>query len=214
MNLLSHILEHKIVAIVRGAESKDVVQIASALHEGGIKNIEITLNSPNALEAIEKVAKEFQGEMLVGAGTVLDPETARAAILAGAQFILAPTVNIETIKMTKRYGAISIPGAFSPTEILTAYENGADIVKVFPASIGAQYIKDIRGPLPHIPLLPTGGVTLDNIEEFHAAGAVGFGIGSSLVNTKREINANYLKELTIKARQYVEAIHSKQKENV
>jgi 2-dehydro-3-deoxyphosphogluconate aldolase / (4S)-4-hydroxy-2-oxoglutarate aldolase len=214
VNLLSHILEHKIVAIVRGAESKDVVQIASALHEGGIKNIEITLNSPNALEAIEKVAKEFKGEMLVGAGTVLDPETARAAILAGAQFILAPTVNIETIKMTKRYGAISIPGAFSPTEILTAYENGADIVKVFPASIGAQYIKDIRGPLPHIPLLPTGGVNLDNIREFDAAGAVGFGIGSSLVNIKREINASYLKELTIKARQYVEAIHSKQKENV
>jgi 2-dehydro-3-deoxyphosphogluconate aldolase/(4S)-4-hydroxy-2-oxoglutarate aldolase len=116
--------------------------------------------------------------------------------------------------MTKRYGAISIPGAFSPTEILTAYENGADIVKVFPASIGAQYIKDIRGPLPHIPLLPTGGVNLDNIGEFDAAGAVGFGIGSSLVNTKREINASYLKELTIKARQYVEAIHSKQKENV
>ncbi|WP_019394504.1 bifunctional 4-hydroxy-2-oxoglutarate aldolase/2-dehydro-3-deoxy-phosphogluconate aldolase [Priestia filamentosa] len=214
MNLLSHLLEHKIVAIVRGAESKDVVQIASALHEGGIKNIEITLNSPNALEAIEKVAKEFKGEMLVGAGTVLDSETARGAILAGAQFILAPTVNIETIKMTKRYGAISIPGAFSPTEILTAYENGADIVKVFPASIGAQYIKDIRGPLPHIPLLPTGGVTLDNIGEFQAAGAVGFGIGSSLVNTKREINASYLKELTIKARQYVEAIHSNQKENV
>lgn len=128
---LSHLLEHKIVAIIRGAKPKDVVKIASALNDGGVKNIEITLNSPDALSAIKEVSTELGDQVLVGAGTVLDPETARSAILAGAKFILSPTVNIETIKLTKRYGAVSIPGAFSPTEILTAFENGGILSKYF-----------------------------------------------------------------------------------
>jgi 2-dehydro-3-deoxyphosphogluconate aldolase/(4S)-4-hydroxy-2-oxoglutarate aldolase len=206
MNTLSAILENKIISIVRGADAQDVVKIANALKEGGIKLIEITMNSPEALTAIEKVSKEMGGDMHVGAGTVLDPETARAAILAGAKFILSPTVNLETIKMTKRYGAVSIPGAFTPTEILSAFENGGDIIKVFPASSGVNYIKDIRGPLPHIPLLPTGGVNLENILEFQKAGASGFGIGSSLVNTKNEITEDYLKELTQKSKSYISVI--------
>ena len=109
---LSHLLEHKIVAIIRGAKPQDVVKIASALNDGGVKNIEITLNSPDALSAIKEVSTELGDQVLVGAGTVLDPETARSAILAGAKFILSPTVNTETIKLTKRYGALSIPGAF------------------------------------------------------------------------------------------------------
>ncbi|MBU8690417.1 bifunctional 4-hydroxy-2-oxoglutarate aldolase/2-dehydro-3-deoxy-phosphogluconate aldolase [Priestia megaterium] len=205
-DILSHLLEHKIVAIIRGAKPQDVVKIASALNDGGVKNIEITLNSPDALSAIREVSTELGDQVLVGAGTVLDPETARSAILAGAKFILSPTVNTETIKLTKRYGAVSIPGAFSPTEILTAYENGGDIIKVFPARLGASYIKDIRGPLPHIPLLPTGGVSLDNIQEFEEAGAVGFGIGSSLVDTNHEITHAYLQELTQKAKAYVAAV--------
>ena len=207
MNTLSTILEHKIVSIIRGANPQDAVKIAHALKEGGIKLVEITLNSPNALSTIEEISRELGDEILVGAGTVLDPETARAAILAGAKFILSPSVNIETIKMTKRYGAISIPGAFTPTEILTAYENGGDIIKVFPARLGAGYINDIRGPLPHIPMLPTGGVNLENIKEFQKAGAVGFGIGSSLVNTNCEITEEYLIELTEKAKMYVSAIN-------
>lgn len=208
MNTLSSILEHKVISIVRGSVPADTVKIAEALRNGGVKLIEITLNSPNALQSIELVSQAFGDEMVVGAGTVLDPETARAAILAGAKFILSPTVNLETIKMTKRYGAVSIPGAFTPTEILTAFENGGDIIKVFPASIGPGYIKDIRGPLSHIPLLPTGGVTLENIAEFQKVGAVGFGIGSALVDTKQEVNEKYLKELTHKAESFVSAIRS------
>lgn len=200
---LTSILEHKIVAIIRNANPKDVLKIAKALHEGGVKVLEITMNSPKALQVIEEVSRELGDQLLVGAGTVLDPETARAALLAGAKFILSPTINIETIKMTKRYNAVSIPGAFTPTEILTAFENGGDIIKVFPASMGPGYIKDIRGPLPQIPLLPTGGVDLANIKEFAKAGAVGFGIGSALVHTKNEVTDQYLQELTEKAKQFV-----------
>lgn len=208
MNTLTRIFENKIISIVRGAKPEDTLKIAKALRDGGISLIEITLNSPNALESIELVSQELGEEMVVGAGTVLDPETARAALLAGSKFILSPTVDLETIKMTKRYGAVSIPGAYTPTEILTAYENGGDIIKVFPASVGPNYFKDIRGPLSHIPLLPTGGVTLDNIAEFQKAGVVGFGIGSSLVDAKQEVNERYLMELTQKARSFVSAIRS------
>ncbi|MEC0273490.1 bifunctional 4-hydroxy-2-oxoglutarate aldolase/2-dehydro-3-deoxy-phosphogluconate aldolase [Peribacillus frigoritolerans] len=208
MNELSAILEHKVISIVRGSKPGDMVKIAGALRNGGVKLIEITLNSPNALQSIELVSEAFGDEMVIGAGTVLDKETARAAILAGAKFILSPTVNLETIKLTKRYGAVSIPGAFTPTEILTAYENGGDIIKVFPASIGPGYINDIRGPLSHIPLLPTGGVTLENIREFQKKGAVGFGIGSALVDTKHEVNEKYLYDLTRKAEAFVSAVHS------
>lgn len=206
INTLQGILEHKIVAIIRNANPNDVMKIANALYEGGVRILEITMNSPKPLQVIEEVTDAFGDQLLVGAGTVLDPETARAALLAGAKFILSPTLNLETIKMTRRYGAVSIPSAFTPSEILTAYENGGDIIKVFPASIGPGYLKDIRGPLPQIPLLPTGGVNLGNIKEFLKAGAVGFGIGSSLVNTKNEITETYLKELTEKAKQFVAAV--------
>ncbi|SDM45787.1 2-dehydro-3-deoxyphosphogluconate aldolase / (4S)-4-hydroxy-2-oxoglutarate aldolase [Fictibacillus solisalsi] len=205
-DVLSSIKENKLVAIIRGAEPKSVLKIARALQAGGIRTLEITLNSPGALKVIEEVSSELGDELLVGAGTVLDPESARLAILAGAQFILAPTVNLKTIQMAKRYGAVSIPGAFTPTEILTAYEHGADIVKVFPASVGPSYIKDLRGPLPHIPLLPTGGVTLENVSEFMKAGAVGCGIGSALVNTKEEVTEAYLSRLTEKSRNFVKAV--------
>lgn len=208
MNTLSSILENKIVAIIRGAHPKDVLKISKALYEGGVKNLEITMNSPKALSVIEEVSDELGDQVLVGAGTVLDAETARAAILAGASFILSPTVDIETIKMTRKYGAVSIPAAFTPTEILSAYENGGDIIKVFPATLGPSYIKDIRGPLPQIPLLPTGGVDLSNIQEFMKIGAVGCGIGSALVNTKHEITDEYLVQLTEKARQFVSAVKS------
>lgn len=208
MNALSEILEHKVIAIIRNAKPEDVNKIIKALYEGGIKIVEITMNSPKVLSVIEKAADEFGGKVTIGAGTVLDPETARSAILAGAEFILSPTVKVETIKMTKRYGAVSIPGAFTPTEILEAYENGGDIIKVFPATLGPGYIKDIRGPLPQIPLLPTGGVRLDNIRDFIAAGAVGFGMGSSLVNTKEEITEEYLVQLTEKVKELISVVKS------
>ncbi|MGW8824176.1 bifunctional 4-hydroxy-2-oxoglutarate aldolase/2-dehydro-3-deoxy-phosphogluconate aldolase [Paenibacillus sp. JNUCC32] len=208
MNTMSSILDNKIIAIIRGANSKDVLNMAKALHEGGVNILEITMNSPNALSAIEEITVELGDRVVVGAGTVLDSETARAAILAGAKFILSPTVDIETIQMAKRYGAVSIPGAFTPTEILSAYENGGDIIKVFPATLGPSFIKDIRGPLPQIPLLPTGGIGLNNIQEFMKAGAIGCGIGSALVNTQLEITDEYFVQLTEKARQFASAVQS------
>jgi 2-dehydro-3-deoxyphosphogluconate aldolase/(4S)-4-hydroxy-2-oxoglutarate aldolase len=206
MTTLSEILQSKIVAIIRGANPDDVLKIAEALYKGGVKALEITINSPKALSVIERVADEIGNEVLVGAGTVLDAETARAAITAGAKFIISPTVDIETIKTTKRYGMISIPGAYTPTEILYAYTNGGDIIKVFPASTGALYIKDIRGPLPHIPLMPTGGVNLENIQEYKKAGAVAYGIASALVDTKQKVTDTYLQQLTDKASKYIQAV--------
>ena len=206
MTPLAHILEHKLVAIIRGADPKQLLRIAEALHAGGVRTMEITLNSPGALASIEEIAGAMHGRLLVGAGTVLDPETARAALLAGAQYIISPTLNPATIRMTKRYGAVSIPGAFTTTEILAAYEHGGDIIKVFPASVGAKYFRDLAGPLPFIPLMPTGGVSLDNIAEFRQAGAVAYGLGSALVDTSQPVTDEYLQALTAKAQQFVQAV--------
>jgi len=204
MNPLAHILEHKVVAIVRGANPPDLLRIAEALHAGGVRLMEVTLNSPGALASIEEISRAMDGKLLVGAGTVLDPETARAALLAGAKYIISPTLNKKTIRMTKRYGAVSIPGAYTATEILQAYECGGDIIKVFPASAGGPgYFKDIAGPLPFIPLMPTGGVSLDNIKGFAVAGAAAFGLGSALVDTSRPVTDEYLAQLTERARQFV-----------
>lgn len=204
MNPLAHILEHKVVAIVRGANPPDLLRIAEALHAGGVRLMEVTLNSPGALASIEEIARVMDGKLLVGAGTVLDPETARAALLAGAKYIISPTLNKKTIRMTKRYGAVSIPGAYTATEILKAYECGGDLIKVFPASAGGPgYFKDISGPLPFIPLMPTGGVSLDNIKGFAAAGAAAFGLGSALVDTSKPVTDEYLVQLTARARQFV-----------
>ena len=207
MSTLQKILDHKLVAIIRGTTPEDTLKIVQSLYEGGIRVVEITMNSPKALSAIERVTDEFGKEMLIGAGTVLDPESAQSALLAGAQFILSPTFNPDTIRITKRYGAVSIPAAFTPTEILEAYERGGDIIKVFPATVlGPEFIKDMRGPLPQIPLLPTGGVSLDNIKEYLTAGAAGLGIGSSLVNTIQEITEEYLLQLTEKAKKFTLAV--------
>ncbi len=203
MSTLQQILDHKLIAIIRGATPKDTLKIVQSLYEGGIRVVEITMNSPKALISIERVVDKFGDKMAIGAGTVLDAESARSALLAGAQFILSPTYKEETIRMTKRYGAVSIPAAFTPTEILEAYESGGDIIKVFPATtLGPKFIKDIHGPLPQIPLLPTGGVDLNNVKEYLVAGAAGLGIGSSLVNTKKAINEEYLLELTEKSNKF------------
>lgn len=201
MNILASIQEQKIVTIIRNITPSDALKVVRALSEGGISVLEITLNTPNALSIINEITTEFGNKVIVGAGTVLDPESARAAILAGAKFIVSPTVDEGTIKMTKRYGAISIPGAFTPTEILKAYEAGGDIIKVFPASLGPSYIKNILAPLPQIPLLPTGGVDETNINQFIKAGAIGCGIGASLVNADEKVTEEYLTQLTKKAKQ-------------
>lgn len=206
MTALNHILQHQIVAIIRGADPDSMIEIVEALKTGGVRTLEITLNSPRALNLIERLAAEFNDEILIGAGTVLDPQTARDALQAGAKFIISPTLNIDTIAMTRRYGGISIPGAFTPTEILCAYENGGEIIKVFPATLGPRYIREIRGPLSQIPLMPTGGINIENIKEFSEAGAVAFGIGSSLVNTDQPVNDEYLRTLIQRAKQFTEAI--------
>ncbi|MEO6229029.1 MAG: bifunctional 4-hydroxy-2-oxoglutarate aldolase/2-dehydro-3-deoxy-phosphogluconate aldolase [Ferruginibacter sp.] len=206
MTALSQILENKIVAIIRGADPDDVLKIAEALYAGGVVLMEVTLNSPNALEVIKQVSVAMRGKMLIGAGTVLDATAATSAIDAGAQFIISPCLDVEVIKTTKARGAVSIPGAYTPTEIVTAYNNGADIIKVFPASSNVNYIKEIRAPLPHIPLMPTGGVSLENIGEFLKAGAVAFGIGTSLVNTKETVTDEYLMKLKERAGEFVRRI--------
>jgi 2-dehydro-3-deoxyphosphogluconate aldolase/(4S)-4-hydroxy-2-oxoglutarate aldolase len=206
MTVLSQILNHKIVAILRGAQPDDVVHIASALCEGGVKLLEVTLNSPDALVSISKISSTLGSQIFVGAGTVLDAAMAKAAMDAGAQFIISPSLDVEIIKVTKQGGAVSIPGAFTATEIYSAYKNGGDVIKIFPASIGPAYFKDIRGPFPHIPLMPTGGVNLANIHEFQKAGAVAFGVGSALVDTSLQVTDQYLKALTDKAKKYVEAV--------
>ncbi|GGI39003.1 bifunctional 4-hydroxy-2-oxoglutarate aldolase/2-dehydro-3-deoxy-phosphogluconate aldolase [Mammaliicoccus stepanovicii] len=210
MNTLNTIKESKIIAIIRNANPDDILPITKTLYNAGIRAIEVTMNSPKALESIELLSTEMKDKVIVGAGTVLDSETARLAILSGASFILSPTVNKETIKMTKRYGAVSIPGALSPTEILEAYEYGGDIIKVFPTTtMGPAYIKDLQGPLPHIPLLPTGGVDLSNVDDFMKAGAVGVGLGSALVNTKLETNEQYYQNLENTAQQFHDIVHLK-----
>ncbi|WP_088105779.1 bifunctional 4-hydroxy-2-oxoglutarate aldolase/2-dehydro-3-deoxy-phosphogluconate aldolase [Halalkalibacter urbisdiaboli] len=208
MSLLQQIQENGVVAIIRGAKPENILSIAKALREGGVRTLEITVETPRVLELIEQVSTELD-DVIVGAGTVLDPETARAAIMAGAKFIFSPTVNVETIRLTKRYGIISIAGALTPTEILTAYENGSDVIKVFPANVfGPKYLKDVHGPLPHIPLMPTGGIDLSNIQDYIKAGGVAAGLGSALVDTKHEMDEAYFEELTAKSKQYVEAIRA------
>jgi 2-dehydro-3-deoxyphosphogluconate aldolase/(4S)-4-hydroxy-2-oxoglutarate aldolase len=205
MNTLSQIVEHKIVAIVRGADSADVLKIAEALCDGGIRILEVTINSPNALQSIQKLSELMRDKMQIGAGTVLSAEIAKAAIMAGATFIISPYLNFDVIKITKQLGAVSIPGAYTPTEIVNAFNGGGDIVKVFPASSNVNYIKEIRAPLSHIPLIPTGGINKENIREYFSAGVSAVGIGTALVSKKNNMTAGDLRELTENARQFVQA---------
>ena len=207
MTVLSQILQHKIVAIIRGANPADVLKITRALYDGGIRLVEVTYNSPNALGLVKELSDVMTDKMLIGLGTALNAESAKKAISEGAKFIISRNCDIETIQATKQMNAISIPGAYTATEIVRAHENGGDIIKIFPAS-GVDYIKNIRGPLGHIPLMPTGGVTLNNVADYFKAGAVAVGIGSDLVNTKQEVNDEYLEHLTEKAKAFVQIANS------
>jgi 2-dehydro-3-deoxyphosphogluconate aldolase/(4S)-4-hydroxy-2-oxoglutarate aldolase len=206
MTPLEQILRYKIVAILRGCEPQRVPDIVMALAESGVRLVEITLNSPGALDVIRHLSATMGDRLLVGAGTVLTAAEAEMAIDAGARFILSPSLDIETIGVTKELGAVSIPGAFTATEVLAAWRNGADIVKVFPASVGASYIRDLRGPLPQVRLMPTGGVNLFNIREFRAAGAVAYGIGSALVPAGQEATVEALDALRQRAVDYIKAL--------
>lgn len=206
MTVLQQLLKYQLVAIIRGADPAAVVHIAKALHDGGIKVLEITMNSEDPLRVIREVTDAMGDKMIIGAGTVTDAQGARDAVAAGAKFVLSPIVSEEVIKATKELGAVSIPGAYTATEIFNAYRSGGDIIKVFPAP-SAEYIKNIGAPLNNIPLLPTGGITPQNIAEYKKAGAVGYGIGSALVNTRAVITPEYLAQLTEKARAFVKALN-------
>jgi 2-dehydro-3-deoxyphosphogluconate aldolase/(4S)-4-hydroxy-2-oxoglutarate aldolase len=205
MTILKQILHHKIIAIIRGADPGNALDIVHALYEGGIRILEITRNSPDALKVIQAVEKEMGNLVTIGAGTVLDGETAKAAISVGAKFIISPIVEEETIKATKQNGAVSIPGAYTPSEIVRAHLYGGDIIKIFP-SPSLSYFKNLYGPFQDIMFMPTGGIDLDNIVEFKNAGAVAFGIGSSLVDTRHKITDEYLNNIKVKAQQFVVAI--------
>ena len=207
MTTLSEIKKHKLVAILRGAAPAVVMDIARALSEGGIMCLEITLNSPGALQTIEYLSQQMEGKILIGAGTVLSAAAAEDAISAGAKFIISPITDEDTISRTKELGAVSIPGAFTPTEIYRAHSAGGDIIKVFPGTSGPGFIREILAPLPYIPLMPTGGINIENINEFKRAGAIAFGIGKSLVDTKKEINAESLQEITDNAKRFVHVLN-------
>jgi 2-dehydro-3-deoxyphosphogluconate aldolase/(4S)-4-hydroxy-2-oxoglutarate aldolase len=183
---LARILDGGLVAVVRSDDPTQLVEVVGALADGGLTAAEITFTVPDAVDVIRKARKALGDRIVLGAGTVLDPETGRAAILAGAQFLVAPTLNLDLIRLAHRYDVPVMPGAFTPTEILTAWEAGADVVKVFPADVGGPaYLKAIRGPLPQVRLMPTGGVDLDTAEAFLKAGACCLGVGSSLVQPKK-----------------------------
>ncbi len=181
--ILKRLIEGKVVAVVRLSSGDQLINVAQALKDGGITAIEFTIPTPNALDMIKQAAAHFGDEVIMGAGTVLDPETARAAILAGAQFVVTPALNFKTIELCHRYGKPVIPGALTPTEILNAWEAGADIVKVFPAdSMGPAYLKAVLAPLPQVRLAPTGGISADNAAEYLKAGATALGVGGKLVD--------------------------------
>lgn len=204
--MLERIERSGVVAIVRLDDYTHAPEMASALAEGGVEAIEFTYTNPAAGDAVSATKAALGERMLVGAGTVLDPETARAAILLGSDFIVTPTVQVETIRLCNRYSVPTVIGAFTPTEILTAWEAGASIVKVFPASVGGpRYLKDVRGPLPQVKLMPTGGVSLDNAGDFIAAGAVGIAAGSNLVD-KATVEKQDWATLTERARSLVDAV--------
>ena len=205
---IQYILDKCVVAVVRAdTGGDDLVKVVQAVAEGGVHCIEVTMTTPGALQCIETASKQLaRADALLGVGSVLDSETCRMAILAGAQYVVSPTLSIPVIQMARRYGKPVICGAYTPTEILTAWENGSDLVKVFPCSVGgAEYIKAIRGPLPQIPLVPTGGVNLDTVEAFLKAGAAALAVGGNLVSKKLLADRDFA-GITQNAKAFAEAV--------
>lgn len=180
--LLNRLIDERIVAIIRGVTGEGFDGLIGTLVENGIHILEVTVDTPGVYEKMERIKTQYGDQVAIGAGTVLDSETARLAISAGAEFLVSPSLHLDVIKTAKRYGKMVLPGCMTPTEIVQAYEAGADVIKVFPASVvGPKYFRELSGPLGHIPLLPTGGVNLDNARDYLDAGAVAIGLGSSLV---------------------------------
>ena len=205
--IIKQIEEIGIVPVVRAASADEAMRAIDAIMEGGINVLEITMTVPGAVKVIEQVSQRYGADVLVGAGTVLDPETARACILAGSQFVVSPALNLETIAMCRRYGVPICPGALTPTEVITAWTAGGDFVKIFPCGSmgGASYLKNLKGPLPQVKMIPTGGVSLKTAADFIKAGASALGVGTDLVDVKaiREGNAHIVTE---RAKQFVEIV--------
>jgi len=191
--ILRSILETGVVPVVRTSSGESAIRAIEAVYNGGIRAAEITMTVPGAVKALEKLADAFGDKLVLGAGTVLDPETARICMLAGADFFVTPALNIKTIEMVKRYSKIIMPGALTPTEIVTAWEAGADFVKVFPCGAlgGAKYIKSLKAPLPHIEMVPTGGVSLETTADFLRAGAAAVAVGAELIDAKTISEGRY-----------------------
>lgn len=205
-NVLDGMLETGVVAIVRLDSSENLVRVAEAIAEGGVRHIEFTMTTPGALRTLEEVSGRLGGDVVFGAGTVLDSESARAAILAGARFIVAPNLNPDVIRLCNRYGVVSMPGALTPTEILQAWEAGADVVKVFPCNMfGPGYLSAVLAPLPQVRLAPVGGVDADNVSAYIRAGAACVGVGSSLVSSRLVAGGDWA-ALTERARAFVRGV--------
>lgn len=205
--ILAAIMDIGIVPVVRTATAEGAIKAIEAIYRGGIRAAEITMTVPGAVSALEKVADQFGDKIVLGAGTVLDPETARVCMLAGAEFFVTPSLRLSTIEMVQRYSKVICPGALTPTEVLTAWEAGADVVKVFPCGNvgGPKYIKALRGPFPQIEMIPTGGVNLETAGDFLKAGACAVAVGGELVDGK-SIKDGRFDVIEERARQYLAVI--------
>jgi len=198
--VFNRMVSEGVIPVVRVSSAQEAMDVSDAIKEGGVSLIEITMSVQGAIDVIKELTRKYKDEIIMGAGTILDPETGRAALLAGAQFIVSPTLNLDLIHLAHRYSAVVIPGAMTPTEILSAWNAGADMVKVFPAAQlgGPEYLKALKGPLPQILLVPTGGVNLQNAAAFIKAGAAALGVGGELVDKKavKEKKFNVITENT------------------
>ena len=203
---LQRLLDGGIAAVIRSPSGELLVDVAEALLAGGVEVVEITFTVPRALRVLEQVADRLGDKVLLGAGTVLDPQTARAALLAGAEFVVSPALDVEVIQLCRRYDKLVLPGALTPTEVVTAWQAGADVVKIFPSDLtGPGYLKALHGPLPHVRLMPTGGVDLTTAADFLRAGACALGVGGSLVE-KQALATGDLTRIQSLARQFVEVV--------
>ena len=210
---LQRVLDCGIVAVVRFSDPGPLVEVVRALADGGVTVAEVTFTVPNAVDVIREAKRQLGDRVLLGAGTVLDPETCRAAFLAGAEFVVSPSVNLDVIRMCRRYDKLVMPGAFTPTEVVTAWEAGADIVKVFPADVvGPAFFRALKGPLPQVKLMPTGGVDLTTAAEYLKAGAVCLGVGGQMVEPKA-VAAGDFARITALAREYVGVVSEFRKKN-
>ena len=206
VEILNTIRETGVIAIMRAQSSDQLIAAADAIKKGGVSVIEVTMTTPGALGVISAAKERYGSDVAFGAGSVLDPETGRAAILAGADFVVSPILNLGLIELCNRYGVATMPGCYSPTEVITGWEAGADLIKLFPASFGGPaLVKAILAPLPQVQIVPVGGVNLDTAADFISKGAVALGVGSSLVSQKL-LDSGDLDELTRRAGAYIEEV--------